>query len=276
MLKKQRGTLVRRFMLGLDNSALSKARPEKSLTEILPKKSGRDARGHVAMRHIGGREKRLYRIIDFKRDKFDVAGRMVSLEYDPNRSVNIALIHYADGEKRYILHPEGLKVGDVVISGKNAEARVGNALPIAKMPVGTIINNIELNPGKGGIIARGAGAGATILANEGGYVTIKLPSGETRLVNGNSLATVGVLDNLDWKNVVLGKAGQNRHRGIRPHVRGVAQNPRTHPHGGGEGRSGEGLKQPKTPWGKPARGLKTRIKGKHSDKYILEHRRHHG
>ena len=211
-------------------STLTTMEPEKSLIEILPKTSGRDATGHVSSRHRGGREKRFYRTIDFNRNKFDVAGRVVSVEYDPNRSANISLIHYVDGEKRYILHCEGLKVGDVVFSGVNAEVKLGNSLPLSKLPIGTVIHNIELTPGKGGIMARGAGTAATILAHDGDYVTIKLPSTETRLVHKDCYATVGVLGNVDWKNVVIGKAGRARHMGQRPEVRGVAQNPRTHPH----------------------------------------------
>jgi large subunit ribosomal protein L2 len=271
MLKKFRGTMYRRFMSGLDNSQLSKNRPEKSLTHILPKNSGRDAGGQVSARHHGGREKRYYRIIDFKRDKLDVVGKVVSIEYDPNRTANLALIHYTDGEKRYILHPEGLKVGETILAGREAEAKLGNALPLVKMPIGTVIHNIELTAGRGGQIVRGAGTSAILLAKEGIHVTIKLPSGETRLVNKDNFATVGALGNADWKNVVIGKAGRARHLGHRPEVRGTAQNPRTHPHGGGERRSGEGLKQAKTPWGKPARGFKTRKKDKWSNKYILNH-----
>lgn len=274
MLKSFKNSLSRRFQTNLDyKSTLTVMEPEKSLIEILPKTSGRDATGHISSRHKGGREKRFYRIIDFNRNKYDVAGKVVSIEYDPNRSANIALIHYADGEKRYILHCEGLKVGDTIFAGKNAEVKLGNSLPLSLLPIGTVVHNIELSPGKGGIMARGAGTSATILAKEGDYVTIKLPSTETRLIHKDCFATVGVLGNVDWKNVVIGKAGRARHMGQRPEVRGVAQNPRTHPHGGGEGRSGEGLKQPKTPWGKPARGYRTRNKAKHSNKYILERRK---
>lgn len=273
MLKQFRGTMLRRFMSGLDNSWLSKVEPEKSLIEILPKKSGRDNAGHVSARHHGGREKRYYRLVDFKRDKLGIEGKVVSIEYDPNRTVNLALICYADGEKRYILHPEGLAIGDTVMAGPQAEIKVGNALPLSKIPVGTVVHNIELTAGRGGQIVRGAGTGAVVLAKENGYATIKLPSGEVRLVKESNFATIGVLDNADWKNVVIGKAGRARHMGLRPEVRGTAQNPRTHPHGGGEGRSGEGMKQPKTPWGKPARGLRTRKRGKYSDKFILQRRK---
>ncbi len=236
-------------MTGIDHKAtLTGTPPEKSLLELLPKTSGRDAHGHISSRHRGGREKRFYRLVDFKRDKFDVVGTVHSIEYDPNRSANLALIYYSDGEKRYILHPEGVKVGDKVVSKRSGgEARVGNSLPLGQMPIGTVIHNIELVSGKGGIIVRGAGTSATILANEGDYVTIKLPSGETRLIHRDCFASVGVVGNIDWKNVFVGKAGRSRHMGIRPRVRGTAQNPPTHPHGCGEGRSGECLKQPKTP-----------------------------
>jgi len=275
MLKK-RGTsrLSSRFATGIDyKKVLTTSKPEKSLVEILPKNSGRDASGHISTRHQGGREKRLYRLIDFKRNKFDMPAKVLTVEYDPNRSANISLVQYSDGEKRYILHPEGLSVGSLVVSSKNAEVRVGNSLPVGNLPLGTVIHNIELSPGQGGVVVRGAGTGAILLAKEGNYVTIKLPSGETRLVNKDCFATVGTLDNIEWKNVVIGKAGRNRHRGIRPTVRGTAQNPRSHPHGGGEGRSGEGLKRAKTPWGKPARGLKTRKPSKYSDQYIIERRK---
>lgn len=263
--------MTRRFMTGLDyKSSLTAVEPEKALTCILSKKSGRDQSGKVTSRHQGGREKRLYRTIDFKRDKFGITGRVVSVEYDPNRTVDIALVQYSDGEKRYILHPDGLKVGETIVSGESAENKLGNALPLGRLPIGTVVHNIELSPGQGGQIVRGAGTSAVLLAKEGDYVTIKLPSGETRLVNKNCSATVGTLDNLDWKNIIWGKAGRNRHLGNRPKVRGTAQNPRTHPHGGGEGRSGEGM-NPKTPWGKPARGFKTRKKEKYSNKYIISH-----
>lgn len=268
VLKQYRGTMSRRFMTGLDFKAvITASEPEKSLISILPKKSGRDAFGHVSVRHQGGRQKRFYRDIDFKRKKQDVSGRVAAIEYDPNRSANIALIFYNDGAKGYILQPEGLKVGDFVLSGKSAEVKLGNALPVSLMPIGTVIHNIN------GILVRGAGTGATILSKEGAFVTVKLPSSEIRLIPKDSFATVGVLSNPEWKNVVFGKAGRKRHMGIRPTVRGTAQNPRTHPHGGGEGRSGEGLKQAKTPWGKPARGYRTRRKFKHSDNLILERRK---
>ncbi len=256
-------------MTGLDfKSTLTSTEPEKSLITILPKNSGRDSFGHVSTRHQGGRQKRYYREIDFKRAKQGVIGKVVSIEYDPNRNANISLIYYSDGAKGYILHPEGLKVGDTIFSGKGAEVKLGNALPISEMPIGTVVHNI------GGFMVRGAGTSATVLSKEGKYVTMKLPSGEIRLVPKDTFATVGVVGNIEFQNIVIGKAGRSRHMGIRPTVRGTAQNPRSHPHGGGEGRSGEGLKQPKTPWGKPARGLRTRKKAKHSNKYIVERRKH--
>lgn len=273
MLKKRSGTLSRRFMTGLNfRSVITNTVPEESLVTILPKHSGRDSAGHVSARHHGGRQKRYYREIDFKRNKMNINGRVVSVEYDPNRSANIALIQYPDGDKRYILHPEGLKVGDLVAAGRDAEVKLGNALPLDRMPIGTVVHNVELRPGAGGQIVRGAGTGAVVLAKEGDYVTLRLPSGESRLVLKQNFATVGSLDNVDWKNVVIGKAGRSRHMGLRPEVRGTAQNPKTHPHGGGEGRSGEGLKQAKTPWGKPARGLKTRKRDKYSNKFIVARR----
>lgn len=274
MLRQYRGTMTRRFMSGPNwQTSLSNDGPEKSLLVILPKNSGRDNQGHISSRHHGGRQKRFYRLVDFKRDKFGIMGRVLSIEYDPNRSANIALLGYTDGEKRYILAPEGIQKGEMVISGNNVEIKNGNTLPLGQMPVGTTVHNIELTPGRGGILVRGAGGWAKILSKEGDYVTIKLPSGETRLISNQCLGTVGTVSNIERKNMNLGKAGRARLMGRRPKVRGTAQNPRTHPHGGGEGRSGEGLKQPKTPWGKPARGLRTRNKKKHSGKYILERRK---
>jgi large subunit ribosomal protein L2 len=272
MLKRLKGSPSLRFATGLNyKSALSARRSEKALVQILPKDSGRDSFGHISARHIGGRHKRYYRLIDFKRDKLDVEGTVASIEYDPNRTANIALIQYSDGEKRYILCPEGLKVGDKISAGGDAEVKPGNSLPLERIPVGTFVHNIELTRGCGGQIVRGAGTAATVLAREGQYVKISLPSGELRLVPRGNFATIGTVGNGDWKNIVLGKAGRRRHMGIRPTVRGTAQNPRTHPHGGGEGRSGEGLTYPKTPWGKPARGGKTRKRNKYSDKYIVKH-----
>ena len=239
---------------------------------IKKKNSGRDSSGRVSVRHQGGQHKRYIRVIDFKRDKIGIQGKVVSIEYDPNRSVDIALIQYADGEKRYILAPEGLKLNDVVVSGKDADIKPGNALPLSLIPVGTFVHNVELNPGKGGQIARGSGTSAIIAAREGEFVHLKLPSGEVRKIRAVGMATVGVLGNANLKNREIGKAGRKRNMGIRPTVRGVAQNPRSHPHGGGEGRSGIGMSLPKTYAGKAAVG-KTRNKKKHSNKYILQRRK---
>lgn len=239
---------------------------------IRKKHSGRDARGRVAVRHQGGEHKRYLRNIDFKRDKFNIVGRVLDIQYDPNRTCDIALIQYTDGDKRYILAPEGLKAQDTVIAGKDIDAKIGNCLPLAQMPLGTIVHNVELTPGRGGQMARSAGSGAVVTAREHGFVHIKLPSGEVRKVREESLATVGQLGNIEWKNEVFGKAGRSRHMGIRPTVRGVAQNPRSHPHGGGEGRSGIGMSSPKTYAGRKAVG-KTRKKNKYSNKYILQKRK---
>ena len=239
---------------------------------IKRKNSGRDQTGQVSVRHQGGQHKRFMRVIDFKRDKIGMEGVVMGIEYDPNRSVDIALIHYADGEKRYILAPDGLKLGDRVISGKDADVRVGNALPLSLLPVGTFVHNVELNPGKGGQIARGSGTSAIIQAKEGEFIHLKMPSGEIRKIRAIGLATVGVLGNADLKNRHFGKAGRKRNMGIRPTVRGVAQNPRSHPHGGGEGRSGIGMSMPKTYAGGPAVG-NTRNKKKYSNKYILQRRK---
>ena len=239
---------------------------------IRKKNSGRDVSGQVSVRHQGGEHKRFIRVIDFKRNKIGIAGRVASIEYDPNRTAEIALIHYADGDKIYILSPLGLKVGDVVKSGVGAEIKIGNALPLIALPLGTVIHNVELMPGRGGQLARGAGTGIIVQAKEGNNIDLKLPSGEIRRVDGSCFATVGSLGNIDWKNEVLGKAGRSRHMGIRPTVRGVAQNPRSHPHGGGEGRSGIGMTTPKTYRGRPAVG-KTRKKKKYSDRYILQRRK---
>ena len=239
---------------------------------IKKKNSGRDASGQVSVRHQGGEHKRFVRVIDFKRNKIGVEGRVAAIEYDPNRTAEIALIHYADGEKMYILRPLGLNVNDIVKSGAGAEIKTGNALPLINLPLGTVVHNVELMPGRGGQMARGAGTGIIVQAKDGNDIDLKLPSGEIRRVDGNCFATVGTLGNIDWKNEVLGKAGRSRHMGIRPVVRGVAQNPRSHPHGGGEGRSGIGMTTPKTYAGRPAVG-KTRKKKKYSDKYILQRRK---
>lgn len=245
----------------------------KQLKEILPKRSGRDAQGHVAVRHQGGRQKRYYRVIDWKRQKDGVPAKVVTIEYDPNRNTEIALLQYADGEKRYILAPEGLKVGATILSGKEVDVKVGWSMPIGAMPVGTMIHNLEIKPGHGAQMIRSAGTVAMILSKDGDTVQIKLPSSEVRLFKATCRATVGQLGNTDWKNRVIGKAGRSRHMGIRPTVRGVAQHPGSHPHGGGEGRSGIGLPSPKTPWGKPTLGKKTRKPTKYSDSVILERRK---
>lgn len=242
------------------------------LKVIKKKHSGRNASGKVTVRHQGGFHKRYLRAIDFKRNKQGILGKVISLEYDPNRTCDIALLQYADGEKRYILKPEGLKLGDTVMASSDAEVKVGNALPMDVLPIGTIIHNVELIPGRGGQMARSAGTGAIIQAKEGGFVHLKLPSGEIRKVNARALATIGQLGNIEWKNEVLGKAGRARNMGRRPTVRGVAQNPRSHSHGGGEGRSGIGMTTPKTYVGRRAVG-KTRKKHKYSNKYILQRRK---
>lgn len=242
----------------------------KRLFSIKKKNSGR-SRGRVVVRHQGGEHKRFLRKIDFKRNKLETLGKVVAIEYDPNRTARIALVQYADGEKRYIIAPLDLKVGDKVSSGKSSSLKSGNALPLRSIPVGTVVHNVEITPGRGGQIARGAGAGAIVTAVEGAYVHIKLPSGELRKISGKSMATVGNVSNIDWKNEVFGKAGRKRRMGIRPTVRGVAMNPRAHPHGGGEGRSGIGLKSPKTYAGRKAVG-KTRNPKKYSNKYIISKR----
>ena len=248
------------------------AKPEASLTEVLKKNAGRNSYGRITVRHRGGGEKRKYRIIDFKRDKMDMEATVLQLEYDPNRSANIALVQYEDGEKRYILAPVGLKVGDTVVSGPNADIKPGNALPLANIPVGTVIHNVELYPGKGAQLARAAGNMAQLMAKEGKYGMIRLPSGELRNVQLNCMATIGQVGNIDHENVNIGKAGRTRHMGIRPTVRGSVMNPCDHPHGGGEGRAPIGRPGPVTPWGKPALGYKTRDKHKASDKFIVKRR----
>ena len=264
-------TNARRKMSTLINTEITTDTPEKSLVVTLKKNGGRNNQGRITVRHHGGGEKRKYRLIDFKRDKKDIPGTVATIEYDPNRSANIALINYKDGEKRYIIAPKGLKVGMEVVSSENADIKTGNSLPIMNMPVGTVIHNIELKPGKGGELARSAGASAQILGREGRYVMIRLSSGEQRLVLGTCYATVGEVGNEDYELVKLGKAGRSRHLGIRPTVRGSVMNPNDHPHGGGEGRAPIGRKGPVTPWGKPALGYKTR-KRKASDKLIVRRR----
>lgn len=245
----------------------------KGLNDILPKQSGRDALGHVSMRHQGGRHKRFYRTIDWMRDKIGIEGRVVSIEYDPNRTANIALLSYADGEKRYILSPVGLSVGQQVISTDAGDVRVGNAMLLGSIPVGSVIHNVEIHPGRGAQMIRSAGSSAMVLSKDGDVVQLKLPSGEVRAFKATCRATIGQVGNEEWRNRVIGKAGRSRHMGIRPTVRGVAQNPRTHPHGGGEGRSGIGMPSPKSPWGKHTLGLKTRKKRKYSNRHILQRRK---
>lgn len=244
----------------------------KRLKKIKKQHSGRDASGQVSVRHQGGQHKRFVRSIDFKRDKFDIVGKVLGIEYDPNRTCDIALVQYTDGDKRYVLSPVGLKVGGTIVSGKNVDAVLGNSLPLSNIPLGTIVHNVELTPGKGGQIARSAGAGAIVTAKEGDFVHLKMPSGEMRKIRVLSFATIGQLGNVDWKNEKIGKAGRARNMGRRPTVRGVAQNPRSHPHGGGEGRSGIGMPGPKTFAGRAAVG-NTRKKKKYSDKDILQRRK---
>ena len=247
--------------------------PEKSLVINLNRKGGRNAQGKITVRHKGGGAKRKYRIIDFKRDKDGIQGKVAAIEYDPNRTANIALIHYSDGEKRYILAPDRLKVGDIIESGMNADIKVGNTLPLKNIPVGTTVHNVELKPGKGGQLVRSAGSEAQLMAKEGKYAQLKLPSGEFRLVGIECRATIGQVGNIDHENITIGKAGKNRHRGIRPAVRGSAMNPVDHPHGGGEGRTPIGMPSPLTPWGKPTLGYKTRAKNKKSNQYIVRRRK---
>ena len=266
-------TPSRRAMSGYDFAEITKSTPEKSLVTSLKKNSGRNNEGKITVRHRGGGSRRKYRIIDFKRNTKDgIVAKVVAIEYDPNRTANIALICYADGEKAYILAPEGLKVGQEVMSGNEAEARVGNCLPLANVPVGAQIHNIELYPGKGGQLVRSAGNAAQLMAKEGKYATLRLPSGEMRLVPINCRATIGVVGNGEHSLISYGKAGRKRNMGWRPTVRGSVMNPNDHPHGGGEGKTGIGRPGPSTPWGKPALGLKTRKKHKQSNKLIVRRR----
>ena len=270
-IKKYKPTTPgRRGMTVTDYSVLSKVEPERSLLEPMKKASGRNNTGCITVRHHGGGNRTKYRVIDFKRNKFDVPATVKTLEYDPNRSAHIALIEYADGVKSYILAPEGLKVGDTVMAGPSADIKPGNALPFANIPVGTIIHNIELYPGKGGQLVRSAGNMAQLMAKENGYALIRLPSGEMRNVPLNCIATIGQVGNVDHENVNLGKAGRKRHMGWRPTVRGSVMNPCDHPHGGGEGKSPVGRPGPVTPWGKPAMGYKTRKHHNRSDKFIVK------
>ena len=266
-------TPSRRNMTVTDFSGLSKVKPERSLLVNLKKNAGRNSYGRITVRHRGGGNKVKYRIIDFKRNKIDVSATVLTLEYDPNRSAFIALIQYEDGEKSYIIAPDGLKVGDKVISSANADIKPGNVLPISNIPVGTIIHNIELSPGKGAQIVRSAGNYAQLMAKEGKYAQVRLPSGEVRMVLTVCKAAIGTVSNLDHENVSIGKAGRKRHMGIRPTVRGVVMNPCDHPHGGGEGKAPIGRPSPVTPWGKPALGYKTRKKKKQSNKFIVKSRK---
>ena len=261
-----------RFRVVNEFDTITTDKPEKSLLVPLKKTGGRNNQGKMTMRYIGGGHKKKYRIIDFKRNKFGVDAKVVSIEYDPNRTANIALIVYADGEKRYIIAPSGLKVGDKIFSGPEADIKVGNALPIANIPVGTVIHCIEMKPGKGAQIARSAGNGAQLMAKEDKYAQVRLPSGEVRKILINCRATIGEVGNEDHANIQIGKAGKVRHMGRRPHVRGSVMNPNDHPHGGGEGRSPIGRKSPVTPWGKPTLGYKTRKKNKPSNQYIVKRR----
>lgn len=264
---------ARRQMTMSTFEEITKKQPEKALVVALKKNSGRNNQGKITVRHRGGGTTVKYRIIDFKRLKDNVPAKVSAIEYDPNRSANIALLVYADGEKRYILHPNGLKVGDVVLSGEQQDIKTGNAMPLMNMPVGTIVHNIEMKPGKGGQLVRSAGNSAQLMAKEGKYALLRLPSGETRYVRKECRATIGQVGNIDHENISIGKAGRTRHMGIRPTVRGSVMNPNDHPHGGGEGRSPIGRPNPVTPWGKPALGYKTRKKSNPNDKYIVSRRK---
>jgi len=260
----------RRGYTTLDGSELTRHEPEKSLLEPLKKTGGRNNRGELTSWWRGGGHKRMYRRIDFQRDKIGIPAKVAGIEYDPNRSANIALLHYADGEKRYILHPVGLNLGDTIMAGPEADILPGNTLPLKNIPTGTLIHNLELKPGKGGQLVRAAGSAAQLLAKEEEFVQVKLPSGEVRKVHADCMATIGQVGNLDYENVSFGKAGRSRWFGRRPHVRGVAMNPIDHPHGGGEGKTGEG-RNPQTPWGKPTRGHRTR-RNPRTDKFIVQRR----
>ena len=262
----QRGMTVSTF------EEVTKTKPEKSLTKSMSKHAGRNSHGKITVRHRGGGHKKKYRIIDFKRNKDGIEGKIAAIEYDPNRTANIALVHYKDGEKRYIIAPRNLEVGDVIMSGADADIKIGNTLPIKNIPVGTVIHNIEMKKGKGGQLVRTAGGGAQLMAKEGDYAQLRLPSSEMRKVRIECRATIGEVGNTDHGNINIGKAGKKRHMGRRPVVRGSAMNPNDHPHGGGEGKTGIGRPSPVSPWGKPALGMKTRKK-KHADKYIVTRRK---
>lgn len=266
-------TKSRRWMTTADFSVITKKEPEKSL--LIPKKktSGRNAHGHITIRHRGGGHKRMIRIVDFKRDKIGIQAKVIAIEYDPNRSAFLALLEYQDGERRYIIAPQDVKVGDEVASGLDADIKAGNALPLKNIPIGTFIHNIELKKGKGGQIVRSAGTSAQLMAKEGDYANVKLPSGEIRLINLGCYATIGQVGNIEHETISIGKAGRQRWLGIRPTVRGVAMNPHDHPHGGGEGKSGQGNPHPVSPWGMPTKGFKTRKKNKYSNRFIIKRRR---
>ena len=272
-IKKYRPTSpARRGMTWATFQEVTKGKPEKSLIVPLKKRAGRNNQGRITVRHHGGGAKQMLRTLDFKRDKLGIPGRVAAIEYDPNRTARIALIYYADGEKRYILAPDGLKAGDTIMSGENAEIKPGNTMPLRLMPGGTMIHNIELQKGRGGQLVRSAGAAAQLMAKEGAYVLVRLPSGEMRNIHGDCMATVGQVGNLEHQAIKLGKAGRRRWLGWRPAVRGSAMSPRDHPHGGGEGRTPIGLPGPKSPWGKPTLGHKTRKKNKPSDRFIIKRR----
>jgi large subunit ribosomal protein L2 len=261
----------RRHMSTPTFEEITKTQPEKSLTVTLKRQAGRNNQGRVTVRHRGGGTRPKYRLIDFRRDKIGIPAKVAAIEYDPNRTARIALLHYADGEKRYILAPQGLMVGDTVLAGPDAEVKPGNTLPISAIPVGTMIHNIELYKGRGGQLARAAGTAAQLMAKEGKYAQVRLPSGEVRYVSVECMATIGAVGNAEWNTIKLGKAGRKRHMGWRPTVRGSAMSPRDHPHGGGEGKVGVGMPGPKTPWGKPALGKKTRRR-KYTDRFIVKRR----
>ena len=265
-------TSGRRFMTGADFSEITTSKPEKSLLKPLKRTGGRNSQGRMTARHRGGGHKRRYRIIDFKRDKHSVPAKVLSIEYDPNRTARIALLQYVDGEKRYILAPLGIRVGDVLSSGTDAEVKVGNAMPLSHVPLGMQVHNLELVPGKGAQMVRSAGGSASVISREGKFARVRLPSGEIRLFRVNCMATIGQLGNLEHEGITIGKAGRSRWMGRRPKVRGVAMNPVDHPHGGGEGKSSGG-RHPSTPWGKPTKGYKTRKKNKASSKYIVVKRK---
>ena len=272
-IKKQKPTSpARRFATWLERPELTRSKPEKSLAKGKTRSGGRTSNGRITSRHRGGGAKRKHRVIDFKRRKDGVPAKVAAIEYDPNRSANIALLHYLDGEKRYILAPQRLAVGAQVMSGEQAEIQVGNCLPLTRIPTGTVVHNVELTPGRGGQLGRSAGAAIQLAAKEGTYATLRLPSGEMRMVLANCRATIGAIGNADHENVSIGKAGRNRHKGIRPQTRGTAMNPVDHPHGGGEGKTTAG-RHPVTPWGVPTLGYRTRKKGKPSNRYIVRGRR---